>query len=311
MEFPQGKRFAFTILDDTDDSTLENVKPVYDALKANGLRTTKTVWPVDCPEGSRIYFAADTLAREPYLRFVRELQADGVEIAFHGATMESSPRERTVRALDIFRREFGAYPRLFCNHGQNQDNLYWGHKRFRTAWLRALVGQLRRGARSDFLGEVEESEYFWGDLCREHIRYVRNWTFPRLDMLRANPEMPYRVLGTPYVNLWFSTSDAPDVEAFLRLLTRERLERLEQAGGLCIISTHLGKGFARGGSLDPRVRRVFEGLGRKPGWFVPVSQMLDYLVQVQGKGQTLGSWKSATLEARYIASKLWPTAQTS
>jgi hypothetical protein len=308
MNYPQDKRFAFTLLDDTDDATLENVKPVYDALKANGLRTTKTVWPVDCPEGSRIYFAADTLARAPYLRFVRELQADGFEIAFHGATMESSRRERTVRALEVFRREFGAHPALFCNHGQNRDNLYWGHKRFRTGWLRGLVGLLRGGSPSHYLGEVEQSEFFWGDLCREHVRYVRNWTFPRLNMLEVNPDMPYRAPDAPCVNLWFSTADAPDVEAFVRLLTRERLERLEQAGGLCIISTHLGKGFARGGFLDPRVRRVLEDLSRRPGWYVPVSQMLDYLVDTQGKGRVLGSWKTAMLEAQYIAGKLWPAA---
>ena len=305
MKYPQGKRFALTILDDTDDSTLENVKPVYDALKTHGLRTTKTVWPVDCPEGSRIYFAADTLAREPYLKFVRDLQAEGFEIAFHGATMESSERERTVRALEVFRREFGTYPALFCNHGQNRDNLYWGQKRFRTGWVRGLVGLLRKAPSSHYLGEVEGSEFFWGDLCRERIRYVRNWTFPRLDMLEVNPDMPYRTSGTPYVNLWFSTADAPDVEAFVRLLTRQNIERLEAAGGLCIISTHLGKGFARGGSLDPRVRGLLEELERKPGWYVPVSQMLDYLVETQGKGGMLGSWKTAMLEAQYIAGKLW------
>ena len=304
MRYPDGKRFAFSILDDTDDATLENVGPVYDALKAHGLRTTKTVWPVDCPEGSRIYFAADTLAREPYLRFVRALQADGFEIAFHGATMESSRRERTVRALEVFKQEFGSYPRLFCNHGQNRDNLYWGHKRFRSAALRLAVRLLRRGAAAYYQGDVPGSEYFWGDLCRAHIRYVRNWTFPRLDMLEVNPDMPYRDPGTPWVQLWFSTADAPDAGAFVRLLTPEKLERLEQAGGLCIISTHLGKGFAGTQGLDPRVRRVLEDLGRRPGWYVPVSQMLDYLLETQGKGRTLGAWKAAMLEAKYIAGKL-------
>jgi hypothetical protein len=304
MRYPDGKRFAFTILDDTDDSTLENVGPVYEALKACGLRTTKTVWPVDCPEGSRIYFAADTLAREPYLRFVRALQADGFEIAFHGATMESSPRERTVRALEVFKREFGGYPRLFCNHGQNRDNLYWGHKRFRTAALRGIVRLLRPRAASHYLGDVPGSEFFWGDLCRERIRYVRNWTFPRLDMLEVNPDMPYRSPATPCVNLWFSTADAPDVEAFVRLLTRENLDRLERAGGLCIISTHLGKGFARRDALDPKVRRVLEDLSRRPGWYVPVSRMLDHLVETQGKGRMLSVWKTAVLEARYLAGKL-------
>ena len=63
MEFPNQRRFAFSILDDTDDSTLENVRPVYDRLRHHGVLATKTVWPLSCPEGSRIFFAADTLAR--------------------------------------------------------------------------------------------------------------------------------------------------------------------------------------------------------------------------------------------------------
>ena len=40
--FPTGKRFAFSVLDDTDDSTLKNVEPVYAMLRSYGLRTTKT-----------------------------------------------------------------------------------------------------------------------------------------------------------------------------------------------------------------------------------------------------------------------------
>lgn len=305
MKFPQDKRFAFTILDDTDDSTLENVAPVYDALRAHGIRTTKTVWPVDCPEGSRNFFAADTLQRKPYLDFVRRLRADGFEIAFHGATMESSRRERTIQALEILKREFGEYPTLYCNHGHNRDNLYWGARRFRTSLLRALGGLLRKEGGSYYLGDVEGSEYFWGDLCRRHIRYVRNWTFPRLNMLEVNPEMPYRLPNTPYVNLWFSTADAPDVGEFVRLVSRDALHRLERTGGLCIISTHFGKGFARDGVLDPRVAGIFQDLGRMPGWYVPVSEMLDYLVETQGRGRTLGYLKAAMLESRFLVERVW------
>ena len=108
MFFPNNKRFAFSILDDTDDATLRNVKPVYDALREHGLRTTKTVWPLDCPEGSRIFFAAETLQNKPYLDYVHELADDGFEVAFHGATMEPSRRERTIRALDFLKE--GAEP---------------------------------------------------------------------------------------------------------------------------------------------------------------------------------------------------------
>lgn len=49
IPWPDGKRFAFTIFDDTDHQTLENVPPVYDFLSDLGLRTTKSVWPLKGP----------------------------------------------------------------------------------------------------------------------------------------------------------------------------------------------------------------------------------------------------------------------
>jgi hypothetical protein len=45
VEWPNGKRFAFTIVDDTDDATVQKVRPVYDFLLELGIRSTKTVWP--------------------------------------------------------------------------------------------------------------------------------------------------------------------------------------------------------------------------------------------------------------------------
>ena len=304
MEFPNNKTFAFTILDDTDDSTLENVKPVYDCLRQAGLRTTKTVWPVDCPEGSRLFFAADTLQRKEYLSFVRQLAKEGFEIAFHGATMESSRRARTVQALEFIRREFGAYPKLFCNHGYNRENMYWGRGRFQSRLIRSLVGLLLKEGHAHYAGDEVSSEYFWGDLSREHISYVRNFTFSCLNMLDVNPDMPYRHSKTPYVNQWFSTADAPDASAFIRLLTDERLDALELAGGVCILSTHFGKGFATDGVLDPRVARIIRRLEQRPGWYVPTSELLDYLTCAQGKGQFLGAWKTLKLEMRYLFDKL-------
>ena len=44
LTFPEGKRFALTIVDDTDQTTLERAKPLYEVLERAGLRTTKTVW---------------------------------------------------------------------------------------------------------------------------------------------------------------------------------------------------------------------------------------------------------------------------
>ena len=50
MIWPNNKKFAFTIIDDTDQSTLYNVKPIYDFLSKIGMRTTKSVWSLNSPQ---------------------------------------------------------------------------------------------------------------------------------------------------------------------------------------------------------------------------------------------------------------------
>lgn len=303
MDFPDGRRFAFTILDDTDDSTLENVRPVYDRLAELGLRTTKTVWPLDCPEGSRNYFAADTLARPEYLAWVKELVEQGFELASHGATMESSLRERTERAIALLEREFGFCPRLYANHGENRENLYWGIERFRSGLGRAVARRFGGHAEGDFSGEDPSSPYFWGDLCRARFDYVRNFTFSGLDALEANPEMPYGLESTPYVRFWFSTTDAPDAAAFRARLARPAVDRLEARGGVCIVSTHLGKGFARDGRLDPEIDAILSDMASRSGWFVPVSEILDHL-RDRGAGGVPSRAALWRLELRYLLDQL-------
>lgn len=305
MKFPDGRRFAFTILDDTDDSTLENVRPIYERLRSLGLRTTKTVWPMDCPEGSRNYFAADTLQRPEYLAFVKELVRDGFELASHGATMEGSVRERTEAGLVFLEREFGHLPRLHANHGENMENLRWGFERFQSPLVRPLVRLLGRHPRDRFTGERRDSPYYWGDLFTRHFDYLRNFTFHDLDVLEHDPAMPYRLASTPEVRGWFSTTDVPDVGAFKRLVKRETLDALETRGGVCILSTHLGKGFVKDGRVDPQVDAMLEYVASKPGWFVPVSTLLDHLRAERGDHDTpLGALALARLELRFLLSEL-------
>jgi len=303
MQFPDGKRFAFTILDDTDDATLENIRPVYDRLRDLGFRTTKTVWPMDCPEGSQEYFAADTLQRRDYLEYVRSLADAGFEIASHGATMEPSLRSRTVNGLEFLEREFGSVPRLHANHGQNSENIYWGYERFQSPLIRSLIGLLGRYASNDFSGEREDSPHYWGDLCKKHFDYVRNFTFSDLDMIGPNPQMPYRLGSTPGVAHWFSTTDVPDVHVFRRRVGRVALERLEETGGVCILSTHMGKGFAAEGRLDPAVCKTLEYLADRPGWYVPVSTLLDHLREQNG-APMLGGIVLFRLELRFLMGQL-------
>jgi len=276
--FPGGASFAFTILDDTDDATVANVKPIYDLLYELGFRTTKTVWPVACPEGSRLFFAGHTLENPEYRAFVQELASRGFEIAFHGATMESSERSRTEQALDRFRNFFGHYPRLHCNHAQNRENLYWGSERYQHLPGRVLrLMEWALGRRVHSAGHKPESPFFWGDWAIRHVEYVRNLAFRRLDVSRIYPGKPYQLRSTPYVKHWFHSADAPDGRAFKNLVTKERVDQLEQRGGYSIVSTHLGKRFVTDGVVDPVVRERLEYIASKSVWLVPASDLLDFL----------------------------------
>src|SRR5262245_25392066 len=90
--FPNGRRFAFSIIDDTDMTTLERIKPVYAVLEKYGLRTTKTVWLYDSSDLSNPANRGDSLQNAEYRAFILDLQKKGFEIALHGVRGGSSRR---------------------------------------------------------------------------------------------------------------------------------------------------------------------------------------------------------------------------
>jgi len=277
VDFPRGARFAFTVMDDTDVATVENVRPVYRLLESLGMRTTKTVWAVACEEGSENFSLSETMDDPQYRDFVIDLHARGFEIAFHGATMETSRRERTVQALERLECTFGTPPRVHANHSFNRENLYWGAGRLDDPALRLLYGTVFRHAAQQYEGHRPGSPYWWGDLAVHRIEYVRNLTFSEVNLQRVNPTMPYRDPNRPYVRWWFSAADAEDAEEFNHLLRPENQERLEEEGGVCIVATHFGKGFGADGRTHPETRRLLESLARRNGWFPPVGELLDWL----------------------------------
>lgn len=299
LEFPGGARFAFTIIDDTDVATVENVRPIYRLLESLGMRTTKTVWPVRCEEGSRNFFLSETMDDPHYHDFVVDLHARGFEIAFHGATMESSTRERTERALDRFRSVFGTPPRVHANHSFNRDNLYWGVGRVDDPALRLLCRTAFRQAPDFYQGHCPDSPYWWGDLCRAQIEYVRNLTFSEINLLRVNPSMPYRDPGRPHVRWWFSATDAEDADEFNRLLQPENQRQLEMEGGVCIVATHFGKEFGRAGLVNPETKRLLEVLAARNGWFPPVGELLDWL-RAQRRSDSLPASEWRRMQWRWV-----------
>ena len=301
IEWPYGKAFAFSIFDDTDNATLENVRPAYDLLRDLGMRTTKSVWAVTGDGVPRIGGA--TCDDPAYRAWTLELQAAGYEIGSHGATSMTSPRDVIERSLDRFREIYGHDPSTLANHSDCHESIYWGEDRVgglsRLAY-NAMTGFRRRGV---FRGHREGDPLFWGDLCRERVRYVRSFTYADIDTLAACPVMPYHDPERPYVNAWFASSEGASVEAFNACLTESAQERLEADGGACIMYTHFASGFWRDGQLDGRFRGLMERLAGRNGWFVPVTTLLDHLAERRGITELTARQRSA-LERRWLRSKI-------
>lgn len=276
-KYPNGGRFAFTIIDDTDVATRANVEPVYRLLDELGMRASKTLWPVSCPEGSRDFGTSETLEDHAYREFLIDLQRRGFELTWHGATMESSRRERTMIALERFREVFGDYPRIHVNHSYNRENLYWGPGRVDNPLLRRVSAWVGGAGEDYFQGHVEGSPYWWGDLCSRHFTYCRNLTFSDINTSAVNPSIPYRDPARPIAQWWFSSTDAEDAEEFAELLHPKNQDQLEREGGVCIVATHLGKGFYDRNRVHPLVEERLRLLAKRPGWFPPVSPLLDWM----------------------------------
>ncbi len=270
--WPGGRRFAFSICDDTDGGTVANTRPVYDLLESLGFRTTRTVWvfPPDPASG----FGGESLADPAFRQWVVGLRDRGFGIALHGVRSGDSPREMVLEGLRRYEEVFGTPPTIHVNHAGNRDNVHWGDEWL--PWWRRLIPR-PKPARV-FEGSTPGSPYFWGDICRERIRYVRGRTFRGIDTLACDPWMPARDTRFPWVRAWFSSSDAPDARRFESLLSEANQDRLEASGGCCIVYTHFASGFVGSdGTVRQRTRELLGRLSRRPGWFVPVEEILDHL----------------------------------
>lgn len=302
--WPEDARFAFTVFDDTDHSTLVTAPPVYAALTDLGFRVTKSVWPV---ASAGPLLVGDTTCADPaYLDWVLGLRAAGHEIGYHNASSHSSTRTETIAALDAFRTMFGHDPRIGADHAGNREAMYWGPRRL-TGWRAAAyrrASDLVRPGRGQFQGHVATSEYFWGDVLRDRIDYWRNFTFTDLNVLRSAPAVPYHDPARPYVNWWFAATHAPTLGPFLDLFDPERLDRLEAEGGMCIVYTHFGVDFAPDGILDRRFVRAMEGLAARKGWFAPVSTVLDHVRAHRSGDGLLDDRSRSKMERRWITDQV-------
>jgi hypothetical protein len=271
IKWPQGKSFAFTIIDDTEYSYIDNVKPVYDLLHSLNLKTTKTVWIYP----PRDHFKGLSLSDNTYCSFVKDLEKKGFEITLHGVGSGFFKRDEIIDGIEKFNSLMGYYPRIHINHANNPDNVYWGFKRFvpPLSWLFNIIFYKRK-----LEGELEKSPHYWGDMFKKHMEYTRNHVFNGINTQQYDNIMPYKVKNKKYGNYWFSSSDGHTVKEFNYHLSKKNIDLLEQEGGYCIIYTHFGIGFTdKNNELNEEFKACLSYLSSKNGWFVPAGELLDYV----------------------------------
>jgi hypothetical protein len=299
IQWPDNKKFAFTIIDDTDNATVENIKPIYDLLYEKKLLTTKTVWVYD----SRDHFSGSSLQDDNYLNFIKELKDHGFEIQLHNVGSGSFLSDEIQQGLELFNRLMGYYPSMHINHSFNPDNMYWGYKRyspFYAAILRIVYGKKRR-----FYGDEKSSKHFWGDLHKKHIKYTRNRVFNDINTLRQDPKMPFKEKSKPLANYLFSSSDGHTLEEFNALISKKNIDRLEKEGGFCIVYTHFASGFIdANGNIDADFENKINYLASKNGWFVPASEILDFLLLEKKGTEYTNLWYTFFLDTKWFIQRI-------
>ena len=297
--WPRGKDFAFTVFDDPDSQTLDGCKTVYDFIAGLGFRTTIGVWP--CAPIRESNSPGVTCANQEYLHYLQHLQQQGFEIGYHLTTSHASSREEIAAGFDAFHRYFGDAPITMSNH-YNADAIYWGSARL--GGMRRRVYQAAHLWRENpYAGHISASPHFWGDLCKQNVKYCRNFAYQDINTLRKCPSMPYYDPQRPYVKFWYASAEGKNLSSFVEMLTEENQDRLEAERGCCIMYTHFGLGFAKDGKLDPQFDHLMRRLSRKNGWFVPVGTLLDYL-QSQQKNSTIPERELAAMEWQWLIPKL-------
>jgi len=299
IRWPNDKDFAFTVFDDTDSANVENTREVYALLKDYGFQTTKSVWTLNGDKNS--INNGLTCDDKNYLDWILSIQKSGFEIGFHNATYSSSKREQTITGIEQFYRLFGYYPMTMANHNTNKDSIYWGNNRL--SGINKFIYTMLNRKNFAFSGEIKESDYFWGDICNEKIKYVRNFVFPQINTLSACPFMPYYDPDKPYVNHWFASSEGSDVHAFNKCISERNQDLLEKDGGACIMYTHFALGFYDNNKINKNFRILMNRLRKKNGWFVPVSTLLDYLLEKNGQ-HFITNQERKQLERKWLLHKL-------
>ena len=101
--------------------------------------------------------------------------------------------------------------------------------------------------------------------------------FIHLLKMRILPGKPFKDPRKKMTPFLFNTAGAPHADAFNKLVNPHSLKKLQKQRGWAIVSTHLGKDFYRNKKLDLEFEKTIRYLAAQPGWYVPASQLLDFI----------------------------------
>jgi hypothetical protein len=270
---PEKYDFAFLVIDDTDCARLPEIKEIYDILYDNGMRTNKTVWvypPRDEPKNF-----GSSLVEVDYARWIKKLQRQGFEIGLHNVGSGDFSREEIIEGLKIYEKVLGSRPAIHVNHSYNNDNIYSGERRFSPFFGRILKTLYPNY--QGFEGCRPGSNCFWGDIHKELIKYSRNVELPGLNIGDYFDSVPFIYKNKKeYSNFWYPATFAPNPLIWEKVVTEKSIENLKRKRGAAIVYTHFGYYHLRDGRLDGAFRSSIERLGSENGWYVTLSDFLDY-----------------------------------
>jgi hypothetical protein len=280
MIWPNGRKAAFAIIDDTDDAEMPGISDVYDLLIEYQIPTTKTVWVY--PVKDTHLFRGNSLTGDPaYLEFIKKLIKNGYEIGLHNVGSGDFTRVEILHGLEEFNNLLGFYPNLHVNHSYNPDNIYGGDKRFSFPF--DYLVRLIHSSYTGFSGELKTSKHFWGDAHKRHIRFSRSYELDDLNLLR-HCHFPYKdQMYSDYCNLFYPSVFCSNQDLFNARISDRNLQNLISQNGCSIIYTHFGYFTERGG-IEQDFRNSLELLKKYSSdiWFAPVSEILCYLERTNG-----------------------------
>lgn len=301
MIWPNGKKAAFAIIDDTDDAEMPGIADVYDLLMEYEIPTTKTVWVY--PVKDTHLFRGNSLTADPaYLAFIQKLLKNGYEIGLHNVGSGDFTRTEILGGLEEFKNLLGFYPTIHVNHSYNPDNIYGGDKRFSFPFdylVRFLYSNY-----TGFSGEVESSKHFWGDIHKRYIKFSRSYELDDLNLLRHCQFPYYDKKYSDYCNLFYPSVFCPNQDLFNARITDRNLQKLILQNGCSIIYTHFGYYTERDGIQQDFYNSLDLLKKYSPDiWFAPVGKVLSYLENANGV-RSITRGHKFLLEAKTLATRV-------